>query len=67
MIIQHQLKDHLNGEWYWKVNRCGQPYRNTAKVEPWKCPYHNGRACLEMIKRITDVEQTGQVVQATAR
>ncbi|MGL6171315.1 MAG: AGE family epimerase/isomerase [Vibrio sp.] len=66
-IIQHQLKDHLNGEWYWKVNRCGQPYRNTAKVEPWKCPYHNGRACLEMIKRITDVEQTGQVVQATAR
>lgn len=64
-IIQSQLKDNVNGEWYWKVNRLGEPYKNTAKVEPWKCPYHNGRACLEMIKRITNVEQTGQAVQAT--
>lgn len=51
-IIQQQLKDKLNGEWYWKVKRNGQPYKGLPKVEPWKCPYHNGRACLEMIKRI---------------
>ncbi|WP_262021729.1 AGE family epimerase/isomerase [Vibrio quintilis] len=55
-LIQQQLKDTVNGEWYWKVNRKGKPYKKTPKVEPWKCPYHNGRACLEMIKRITLLE-----------
>lgn len=25
-------------------------------VEPWKCPYHNGRMCLEIIRRSKDVE-----------
>jgi len=55
-IIQKQLKDTTNGEWFWKVNREGNPYENTPKVEPWKCPYHNGRACLEIIKRMTMLE-----------
>ena len=55
-IIQRQLKDRVNGEWFWKVKRNGQTYKGLPKVEPWKCPYHNGRACLEMIKRIAEVE-----------
>jgi cellobiose epimerase len=62
-IIQKQLKDEVNGEWYWKVNREGLPYKEMAKVEPWKCPYHNGRACLELIKRIFDMEKTGHTFQ----
>jgi len=57
--------DHERGEWYTKVNRLGQPYliepeddpspyyRNDWKIDPWKCPYHNGRAMMELIKRIT--------------
>ncbi|MGN1281700.1 MAG: AGE family epimerase/isomerase [Succinivibrio sp.] len=51
-IIRSQLKDGINGEWFWKVDRYGNPYKDCPKVEPWKCPYHNGRACLEMYKRI---------------
>ncbi|MCG6227087.1 AGE family epimerase/isomerase [Vibrio furnissii] len=61
-VIKGQLKDRLNGEWFWKVNRYGKPYKETPKVEPWKCPYHNGRACIEMIKRI---ELVGAAQKAT--
>ncbi|MDG3085316.1 AGE family epimerase/isomerase [Vibrio hannami] len=52
-IIQTQLVDKVNREWYWKTYRDGRPYTDTPKVEPWKCPYHNGRACLELYNRIT--------------
>ena len=38
------------GEWYWCVDENGVP-SDKPIVEPWKCPYHNGRMCLEMIKR----------------
>ncbi|MGV8139768.1 MAG: hypothetical protein AB2L20_31675 [Mangrovibacterium sp.] len=27
-------------------------YRNDWKIDPWKCPCHNGRAMKEMIRRI---------------
>ncbi|USD67401.1 AGE family epimerase/isomerase [Vibrio sp. SCSIO 43136] len=60
-IIQTELKDGRFGEWYWKVNRQGQPYTSEAKVEPWKCPYHNGRACLEVYQRIAPLEQDDQI------
>jgi len=56
-IIKNQLVDKVNGEWYWKTDRQGKPYINEAKVEPWKCPYHNGRACLEIYSRITSYEE----------
>jgi len=56
-IIQQQLVDEINGEWFWKVDRLGSPYRSEPKVEPWKCPYHNGRACLEVYKRIAPLEE----------
>ncbi len=63
-FINNHLIDHERGEWYTKLNRLGVPYlvepeddpspyyRNDWKIDPWKCPYHNGRAMLEMIKRI---------------
>lgn len=63
-FINTSVIDHQGGEWFTKVNRLGQPYlfeppsdpspfyRNDWKVDPWKCPYHNGRACLELINRI---------------
>ncbi|KAA3656386.1 MAG: N-acyl-D-glucosamine 2-epimerase [Chloroflexi bacterium] len=63
-FINQFVIDHEGGEWFTKVNRLGQPflaepeddpspyYRNDWKVDPWKCPYHNGRSCMEMIQRI---------------
>ena len=45
--------DHREGsEWFSGVAADGSadPKRRDI-VEPWKCPYHNGRMCLEVIKR----------------
>lgn len=42
-------------EWFWSVNADGTPTEKPI-VEPWKCPYHNGRMCIELIRRNPDVE-----------
>lgn len=39
------------GEWYSQIEEDGKPASFKATVDPWKCPYHNGRMCLEVIKR----------------
>ena len=39
------------GEWYSQVFENGAPDMKKPTVDPWKCPYHNGRMCLEVIKR----------------
>lgn len=37
-------------EWYWMTDVNGNPNDNKPIVEPWKCPYHNGRMCFEVLK-----------------
>lgn len=44
------------GEWFWDVDENGVPASRKPIVEPWKCPYHNGRLCLELMRRNPDVE-----------
>jgi mannobiose 2-epimerase len=46
------LLDTTNGEWFWRVDARGNTYPDDCKVGFWKCPYHNGRACLEIMNRI---------------
>jgi mannobiose 2-epimerase len=41
-----------NGEWYWGVDDALQTLTGQPKAGFWKCPYHNSRACMELIKRI---------------
>lgn len=48
-FIQKQLIDRENGEWFWALKADGTPDRENDKAGPWKCPYHNGRACLRMM------------------
>jgi len=50
-FIKKYQVDHMNGEWHSVI---GPDFKAkpAAKVSPWKCPYHNGRMCIEMIKRI---------------
>lgn len=43
------------GEWYSEVSYEGKPHDWKEETGPWKCPYHNGRMCLEMIKRGVDM------------
>lgn len=41
-----------DGEWHWKVNKHGDVDYNEDKAGPWKCPYHNGRAMVEIMNRL---------------
>ena len=46
------LIDYENGEWYWSRHRDGSLNTVDDKAGFWKCPYHNGRMCLEIIERV---------------
>lgn len=55
------IKDHVmdkrpGSEWFWEVDQSGKPYEGRPIVEPWKCPYHNGRMCFEVIRRLEGKE-----------
>jgi len=50
--IKKYIIDTTHGEWWYRVTKDGLPYVVEDKVGPWKGPYHNGRACLEIIKRL---------------
>lgn len=51
-FIQTYIVDQAHGEWFWGVDQGGTPLPNEPKVSPWKCPYHNSRACIEMLERL---------------
>lgn len=54
--IQDKVVDRRSGgEWFWRLSADGTPDKEKPVVEPWKCPYHNGRMCLELIRRDPDV------------
>lgn len=49
-ILDH-LVDRESGEWYWSILANGEVNKEDDKAGFWKCPYHNGRMCLEIVKR----------------
>ena len=50
--IKTYLVDSREGsEWYWALDKDRKPLEKPI-VEPWKCPYHNGRMCIEVIRRM---------------
>ncbi len=55
-FIDKFIVDHQNGEWFWKVSRDGVPDATQDKVGPWKCPYHNSRACFEVMDRLHELD-----------
>lgn len=52
--IKKYFIDKRNGsEWFWSVQEDHTPNEKPI-VEPWKCPYHNGRMCFEVLRRMKD-------------
>lgn len=52
-FVQQHILDLKNGEWLWGVDEYNKPMPNEDKAGLWKCPYHNSRACIELIKRLS--------------
>ena len=50
-FIKNNLIDRENGEWFWSIRRDGSVNHTDDKAGFWKCPYHNGRMCMEIIER----------------
>ena len=53
-IREHLIDKRPGSEWFWDVDKEGKSVSGKPIVEPWECPYHNGRMCLEVIKRGID-------------
>ena len=49
-----KILDTKNGEWFWGRDENGEIMQGEDKAGIWKCPYHNSRACIEIIKRISN-------------
>lgn len=55
-IQEHMIDPREGSEWFWDVDKNGEATDKKPIVEPWKCPYHNGRMCLEIIRRLGGAE-----------
>lgn len=59
-FIREHIIDRQFGEWHWGVlNEANSTDKTMMSWEDkaglWKCPYHNGRACMELMKRIDTI------------
>lgn len=50
-FAKQHLLDRERGEWRWGVYDDYRPMEAEDKIGFWKCPYHNARACLEVVHR----------------
>lgn len=44
-----------NSEWFRNLTENGEITAEEPIVDLWKCPYHNGRMCMEVIRRMSDL------------
>jgi cellobiose epimerase len=51
-FVRQYIRDNQNGEWFWGVGEDNAPMAGQDKAGFWKCPYHNTRACIEIIRRL---------------
>lgn len=52
--IKKYIIDGEKGEWFWGRTAGGTVMPGQDKVGFWKCPYHNSRACIEVLKRLSE-------------
>jgi cellobiose epimerase len=61
-FIKRHLKDK-SGEWHWGIREDYSLMNEEDKVGIWKCPYHNSRACIEIIRRVDGLDAKHRLVQ----
>ncbi len=54
-ILDKMVDKRKNSEWHWCLDELDNDSSKKSIVEPWKCPYHNGRMIFEIIRRDIDV------------
>jgi mannobiose 2-epimerase len=59
-ILNRQVDWHC-GDWYESVGPDGKV--TGVKTGPWKCPYHNGRAMLQCLEMLGELENDGPRVE----
>jgi len=52
-----------NGEWFWSCDEAGRPNLDRGTAELWKTPYHNSRAMLELIERMSHHAHSPEIYQ----
>ena len=53
-IVKYQA-DWEHGEWHAQIHENGKPKGD--KADPWKCPYHTGRAILQCLQLLSSIEE----------
>ncbi len=51
-FVRKYLLAPMGKEWYWGVRADHSTMPGQDKAGFWKCPYHNSRACLEILRRL---------------
>jgi mannobiose 2-epimerase len=51
-FISKYILDRKKGEWFWGVTADHSIMANQDKIGLWKCPYHNSRACIQLLRRL---------------
>ena len=49
-FIHSRMVEPTTGEWYNELTPDLEPDLSMALVDPWKCPYHNGRMYLKLLR-----------------
>ncbi len=56
-IKMHMIDRRTGSEWFSASYADGNPITQKAILEPWKCPYHTGRMCFEVIRRMAKIRK----------
>lgn len=51
-FIKTRFVDEHSGEWFNELHPDGTPKREMGLASAWKCPYHDSRMCLEIMRRV---------------
>lgn len=51
-FIMNYQKNNVAGEWYWRLDKNYKPDESQPLASNWKCPYHNGRMCIELLEEL---------------